>query len=91
MRIRSVRVRNFRGFADETFNFDPASGRASVQRFGECLIFQKFAPFFADEKNKATVDSLRVRFKAVINGFVDFLVVSAESPKTPPKGYFRIE
>ena len=31
MRIRSVHIRNFRGFEDETFNFDPASGRASVQ------------------------------------------------------------
>ena len=53
MRIRSVRIRNFRGFEDETFNFDPASGRASVQRFGECLICKKFAPFFEDEINKA--------------------------------------
>ena len=81
MRIRSVRFRNFRGFADETFSFDPASGRASVQRFGERLIFKKFAPFFEDEKNKATVDSLRERFKAVINGVVDFLVVGAKPTK----------
>ena len=72
MRIRSVRIRNFRGFADETFSFDPASGRASVQRFGKRLIFKKFAPFFEDEKNKATVGSLRERFKAVINGVVIF-------------------
>ena len=81
MRIRLVRIRNFRGFADETFNFDSASGRASVQRFSERLIFKKFAPLFEDERNKPTVDSLRERFKEVINGVDDFPEVGAKPTK----------
>ena len=81
MRIGSVRIRNFRVFADETFNFDSASSLTSVQQFSERLIFKKFAPFFEDEKNKATVDSLGERFKEVINGVDDFLEVSAKPTK----------
>ena len=157
MRIHSVRIRNFRGFEDETFNLDPhtcllgpngagkstvlaalnvffqepssttdvtslsaedfhngntkdpvritvtfselpekaqqelshyvrhneliataeaefnsESGHAPVQRFGERLIFKKFAPFFEDQKNKIKADQLRERFKEITDDISDF-------------------
>lgn len=52
--------------------FDPQTRRAPVQQYGERLIFKKFAPFFEDEKSKATVDPLRERFNEVTAGLTDF-------------------
>jgi predicted ATPase len=52
--------------------FDPVSGKAPVEQFGERLIFKQFSPFFEDEKNKALVDALRARFGEVTAGLSDF-------------------
>ena len=52
--------------------FDPATERAPVERYGERMIFKKFAPFFEDDKNKVKVDPLRERFKEItadVEGF----------------------
>ena len=54
--------------------FDPATGRAPVERYGERMIFKQFAPFFEDDKNKVKVDLLRERFKEItadVEGFPD--------------------
>jgi putative ATP-dependent endonuclease of the OLD family len=61
--------------------FDPATGRAPVQRFGERLIFKKFAPFFEEEKNGAKVDPLRERFKEITEGIEGFPDVGAKPTK----------
>ena len=65
-------VRHNELIATAVANFDPVSSRAPVQRFGERLVFKKFAPFFEDEKNRVNVDPLRERFKEVIDGIADF-------------------
>jgi putative ATP-dependent endonuclease of OLD family len=52
--------------------FDSQLNKAPVVQLGERLVFKQFAPFFEDEKNKATVDPLRVRFGEVTKGLVDF-------------------
>lgn len=52
--------------------FDPQTNKAAVAQWGERLVFKQFAPFFEDEKNKATVEPLRERFFQVIQGLPEF-------------------
>ena len=61
--------------------FDPESNRAPVQRFGERLIFQNFAPFFKAEKNGEKVGELQKVFKEVIDGIEDFPDVGSKLTK----------
>ena len=61
-------VRHNELIATAEAQYEPATGRAPVQRFGERLIFEKFAPFFEDDKNKAKVDALRDRFNEITAG-----------------------
>ena len=74
-------VRHNELIATAEAKFDPVSGRAPVQRFGERLIFKKFAPFFEDEKNKAKVDPLLERFKEITGDVEDFPEVVAKPTK----------
>jgi putative ATP-dependent endonuclease of OLD family len=53
-------------------SFDAQLNKAPVIQLGERLVFKQFAPFFEDEKNKATVEPLRERFAQVIQGLPDF-------------------
>ena len=65
-------VRHNELIATAEAKFNPESGYAPVQRFGERLIFKKFAPFFEDQKNKAKADQLRERFKEITDDISDF-------------------
>lgn len=61
--------------------FDLATERAPVERYGERMIFKKFAPFFEDDKNKVKVDPLRERFKEVTAEVEDFPDLGAKPTK----------
>lgn len=61
--------------------FDLVTERAPVERYGERLIFEKFAPFFEDEKNKVKVDPLRKRFKEITEGVEEFPDLGAKPTK----------
>lgn len=61
--------------------FDEATQRAPVEQKGERLVFKKFAPFFADERNKVLVDGLRSRFAEVTEGVPDFPKVGNKPTK----------
>ena len=74
-------VRHNELIATAEAKFDPVSSQAPVQRFGERLIFKKFAPFFEDEKNKVLVEPLRERFKEVTNEVSDFPDVGTKPTK----------
>ena len=61
--------------------FDPVTERAPVERYGERLIFQKFAPFFEDDKNRVLIDPLHARFKEITAGVEGFPDLGANPTK----------
>lgn len=75
-------VRHNELIATAEAKFNPEFGYAPVQRFGERLIFKKFAPFFEDQKNKVKADQLRERFKEITVDISDFSDVGTK-PSIP--------
>ena len=61
--------------------FDPLKGRAPVEQKGERFVFKQFAPFFEDEKNRATVEPLRARFSEVTASLTNFASIGTKPTK----------
>lgn len=74
-------VRHNELIATAEARFNPGTGRAPVQRFGERLIFEQFAPFFEHEKNKEKVDTLRDCFREITEGLEGFPKLVGKPPK----------
>ncbi len=74
-------VRHNELIATAEAKFDAVTERAPVERYGERLIFEKFAPFFEDEKIKVKVDPLRERFKEITEGVEGFPDLGAKPTK----------
>jgi energy-coupling factor transporter ATP-binding protein EcfA2 len=68
-----------------TAKFNALTGLAPVEQNGERLVFQKFAPWFDDDKNRIQVGPLRERFIEVTGGLAEFPNVG----KTPTKAAMK--
>ena len=71
-------VRHNELIATAEAQFDEEMSQASVRRFGERLVFQKFAPYYEAEKNKVRVDPLRELFMQVTHGVEGFPQVGSK-------------
>ena len=58
MRIRSVRIRNFRGFEDETFNLDPHTCLLGPNGAGKSTVLAALNVFFQEPTSTTDVKSL---------------------------------
>ena len=74
-------VRHNELIATAEARFDEEMSQAPVRRFGECLVFRKFAPYFEADKDKARADRLRELFKEVTEGVVGFPQVGPKPSK----------
>ncbi len=62
-------------------HFDPVLGVASVEQYGERLVFQKFVRFFEEEKAGKLVESLQRTYSEVTDGITDFSAPSKKPTK----------
>ena len=58
MRIRSIHIRNFRGFADETFNFDSHTCLLGPNGAGKSTVLAALNLFFRESSSATDVASL---------------------------------
>ena len=58
MRIKSVQIKNFRAFADETINLDPYTCLVGANGAGKSTLLCALNVFFRDSSNSTTVDVL---------------------------------